>query len=422
MKKTSVLGFPRTIYELGKKTKGFLDPWTSLKPSFLRGKIAPDIWGVFEKKGKLLFFNSSFKAKGKSVDFSGLSDKWALVFPKRTYLPPEFPHFQFWLLSSGYVPSPTFLSKKELLVLEDVIDLFTDLYSQYSKNSGIGGKIAFGYNSTPFSFIKDETGRYFSGGQSVRVFHLHALLIPKPKKLEVSSKDLSLVYPTDFSKALFNLIFLNKKIQKAFGLTSSMEVKKAKRGVKIIKPIRGKELGVIMAGIDRVMYQVQRIVARSFYRDADKFLSYLTELEKINDAEKIQKEIKRLVVVGQERSLNDIRTMLVSQLEELAMKHETEFDKQKLHSVVDKLFIDKNGDLCSAVFGESVVLRPGMGYGVLIEKTGSDLVIRVNPLDVMRVKGVVESSGYWFEKKIVKTDYPVWAVPLVTSLVESTKK
>ena len=422
MKKTSVWGFPRTIYELGKESKGFLDPWTSLKPSFLQAKIASDIWGIFGMRGETLSFNPSFKVKGKSVDLSSLSDKWALVFPKRTYLPPKFPHFQFWLLSRDFVPSPKFVSAKELLVLEEIVDVFTDLYTKYSKKEGIGGRIAFGYNSTPFSFIRDETGRYCSGGQSVRVFHLHALLIPKPKKLQVSKKDLSLVYPTDFSKALLNLIFLNKKIQKVFGLTDSMEVNKAKRGVKIIKPVRGKELGEIITEIDKVMYRVQKILVRSSYQDADKFLAHLTEIEKLNDTEMAQEKIKKLVVVGKERSLDDIKLMLVSQLEDLAVKHETNFKKKDLIALADKLFFDKNGDLCSRVFGEPVVLRPGMGYGVLIEKIGTDLIIRINPLDVMRVKGLIESSGYWFEKKIIKTDYPSWAVPLVTSLIEYTKK
>ncbi len=422
MKKTAVWGFPRTIYELGKASKGFLDPWTSLKPSFLQSKIASDILGIFGNKGDRLTFDPFFKVKGKSVDSSQLDNKWALVFPKRTYLPPKFPHFQFWLLSRNFVPSPKFLSKGELLELEKIVDVFTDLYDQYSKKEGIGGKIGFGFNSTPFSFIKDETGRYYSGGQSVRVFHLHALLIPKPKKLQVSQKDLSLVYPTDFSRALLNLIFLNKKIQKSFGLTSSMEVKKAKRGIKIIKPLRGKELGLIMVEIDRLMYRVQKILIRSFYRDADRFISYLKDIEKLNDTETAQEDIKKLIVVGKERPLVDIKSMLIGQLEDLARKYKTKFNSEDLLSLAEKLFIDKNGDLCSQVFKKLVILRPGMGYGVLMEKIKDKMVIRVNPLDVMRVKGLIESSGYWFEKKIVKTEYPDWAVPIVSQLINKTRK
>ena len=422
MKKTTVWGFPRTIYELGKESRGFLDPWTSLKPSFLQSKIASDIWGTFGMKGDKLSFNPSFKIKGNSVDFSELSDKWALVFPKRTYLPPEFPHFQFWLLSRDFVPSPKFLSESELIELDKIIDLFADLYDQYSRKEGIGGKVAFGYNSTPFSFIKDETGRYYSGGQSVRVFHLHALLIPKPKKLEVPQRNLSLVYPTDFSKALLNLIFLNKRIQKSFGITSSMKVKKAKRGVKIIKPIKGKELGIIMVEVDRLMYRVQKILVRSFYRDADQFISRLKDIEKLKSTEKAEIMIKKLVVVGKERSLEDIKAMLVGQLEDLAIKYNTKFKGKDLLNLADKLEIDVNGDLCSRVFKKMVVLRPGMGYGVLMEKVGEKMIVRINPLDVMSVKGLIESSGYWFEKKIIKTEYPDWAVPLITSLINKTRK
>ncbi len=422
MKKITVWGFPRTIYELGKVSKGFLDPWTSLKPSFLRKKIASDIWGVFGLRGGKLTFDSYFKVKGKSVDFPRLNNRWALVFPKRTYLPPEFPHFQFWLLSRNFVPSPKFLNGKELLELEKIVELFFELYEQYSVKKGIKGKAAFGFNSTTFSFIKDEGGRYYSGGQSVRVFHLHALLIPKPKKLEVPQRDLSLVYPTDFSRALFGLIFLNRKIQKKLKIASKTKVIRAKRGVKIEKPLKEKNLGKIMVEIDRLMYQLQKILTRSFYLDTDRFISHLDDIEKLKDIKTAEKKIKELIVVGKERPIKDIKSILIGQLEDLARKYNSKFESIDLLKLADKLELDKNGDLCSRVFGKLVVLRPGMGYGVLMEKSGEKMIVRINPLDVMRVKGLIESSGYWFEKKIIKTEYPDWAVSLITSLIKKTVK
>jgi len=427
MGKRTVLGFPRTIYELGEQTKGFLNPWSSLKPSFLRRKIAPDILGVFRRSKKGLRFDPFFKVKDGFVDPKQLIDRWALVFPKRTYLPVDYPHFQLWLLSRDYVPSPKFLTDGELKTLGEIMKVFLDLYQNYSRETGKKGKVAFGFNSTPFSFIKDEQGRYYSGGQSVRVFHLHFLLVPPAKKISVKEDELSLIYPTDFSRLLLRLLFTDKDIQKKIGLPRSVEVGEGKRGMEIAWPLGGRvsfqKLAELLKEMDKLLYAVQLILVRSFYRDAEKLLERVASLEKFREISQAEKQLRHLLVVGKERPLEDTKSILIGQLEKLSRRYGADLEEKALASLVDKLVLDDNGDLASFVFGSRVVLRPGMGYGVLIEKKDDGgLIIKINPLDVLGSKGLIESSGYWFEKKIIKTEHPAWATNVLNNLIEQVEK
>jgi len=423
--KQVVYGFPRTIYKSRGQSPGFLNPWTSLEPSFLRKKIAPDILGVFRSFPKGLKFESFVRVKGKSVDPEQINEHWVLVLPKRSYLPPDYPHFQLWLLTRSFAPSPKFLGKSQRQTLMEIVRCFSKLYKKYSRDFNKKGKVAFGFNSTPFSFIKDKQGRYYAGGQSVRVFHLHFLLIPPPKEITVKKEEQYLVYPTDFALSLFGLLFTQKKIQEAVGLPAKASVKVGRRGIEIDWP-GWKEssylkLGEAIEKIDRLLYRVQLILVRSFYQDSKKLLGEIERLEKTNDVAEARRHLGHLLVVGKERPLEDCRSILAGQLEKLGRGYKVNFAKKELTALVGLLSINENGDIASFVFGRRVVLRPGMGYGMMIEVKRKKVKVKINPLDVLGSKGLIESSGYWFEKKIIKNEYPGWATPLVTQLTEELK-
>lgn len=418
-----VFGFPRTIYEFGEREKGFLDPWSSLKPSFLRYKIAPEILGIFRKKAGGLTFESFFKIKGNFVDSKQINDQWTLVFPKRTYLPPSYPHLQLWLLSQNYMPSPKFASKKELEILAEAVSEIYSVFRDYSQQNKKPGRVAFGYNSTPFSFIKDNLGRYYAGGQSVRVLHIHCLLIPKPKKMLVSKQDLFLVYPTSFSLSLFKLIFFNKRIVKSLGFSSKERIKVDKRGIVIESFQTNKDsllrLWQIIRRMDELLYKLQCVLVCSFYQDAQKFVERLDFLSRHKDLSEAKKILSKLIVVGKERSLKEIKQSLSEGLQKLAGDFESSFSSSNLEKLTEQLVINERGDLSSFVFDERVVLRPGMGYSVLLEENRRGKIrMRVNPLDVLGSKGLIESSGYWFERKIIKHRYPSWAWLIVGELVK----
>jgi len=419
MKRRVVLGFPRTIYELGEETKGFLDPWSSLRPVYLQRKIAPEILGVFKLVSNRLKFEPFFRVEKKFVDPRQLTDRWALVLPKRSYLPPNYPHLQLWLLSRDYVPSPRFMTPKEIMALGQISQLLVSCFQEYSLERRKKGKIAFGFNSTPFSFIKDQTGRYYAGGQSARAFHVHFLLIPPPKKLLVDRDELFLIYPTTFSLALLKLLLLNSAIQRRLGFKRA-KIKAGKRG--IIIQLAGDydltHLWKLMKNSDRLLYRLQALLARSFYEDADRFLAKVKKISQEKEIARAEAFLKDLVVVGEERELAQIKKILTKGLRNLARSYGVQLDKTQLFKLGEKLALDETGDLVSFVFGQSVVLRPGMGYAMLLEKKGKKIEIRLNPLDVLGSKGLIESSGYWFEKKIVKKELPYWAVELVTKIIK----
>ena len=417
MKKRVVFGFPRTIYQLPFQTKGFLDPWSSLRSSYLRRKIAPDILGVFRFQRRL-FFDPFFKVKRGFVDSSQLENRWALVFPKRSYLPPQFPHFQLWLLSSDYVPCPKFLKSRETKVLAKIMETFFEIYENYRSKIG-EGKIAFGFNSTPFSFIKDEQGRYYAGGQSVRVFHLHFLLIPSPKKILVKEEELFLVYPTRFSHRLFKLFLLSPAVKRKLGLRRQVKVASYLRGIKVSLPEKTSflELGEFIRRLDSLLYQLQLVLVDSFYEDGKKFLRVARQLERIKRVDKIEKKLEHLLIIGKEKPLEEIRKDLFVNLKKLARSWGWRLTEERFNFLANTLFLNEDGDISSSVLGQPVVLRPGLGYGLLGEKTKKRIVLKINPLDVLGSKGLIESSGYWFEKKIFEEKHPLWMRDILLSLI-----
>ncbi|MFH1601927.1 MAG: hypothetical protein ABIB61_03155 [Candidatus Shapirobacteria bacterium] len=417
-----VMGFPRTIYDFGERSPGFLDPWTSLQPGYLREKIAPEIMGVFSNTAGGLKFYPYFKVKKDFVDPAQINDKWALVFPKRTYLPPNYPHFQLWLLGQDYIPSPKFMSDSEANILGQLIAIFTSALKAYAKKNRLKGKVAFGYNSTPFSFIKDKLGRYYAGGQSVRAFHLHCLLIPKPKKMLIPKNELFLIHPTTFSHKLLCLIFKNQKILKKLGAGGAKNIYKTIRGVKISsfssRPASLQNLWQTVEKIDKLLYDVQSLLVLSFYKDADKFIRKIEKVVKSKDINKVKGVLEDLVVVGQERKLEVLKKRLREGLVKLGKRYGADFKPQDLKALIDCLCLDEKGDLASMVFDQKVVLRPGLGYALLVENNSQNrFSLKIQPLDVLGSKGLIESSGYWFEKKIIKKEFPNWAVDVTQDLI-----
>jgi hypothetical protein len=141
-------------------------------------------------------------------------------------------------------------------------------------------------------------------------------------------------------------------------------------------------------------------------------------LAKSKELSKAEKLLADLIVVGEERPLEEIRTILVAKLSDLASRYQTKFSPRELGRLTDQLAINEKGDLSSFVFGERVVLRPGMGYSQLLEESDKKrFKMRLNPLDILGPKGLIESSGYWFEKKIIRKNYPRWASSIVSDLV-----
>jgi len=387
-----------------------------LKSSFLRRKIAPDILGVFKKERGELKFDAFFDVKNKFVDPEQIDNRWALVFPKRTYLPPEYPHLQLWLLSENFVPSPKFLSDEELSILGEITEAISNVFRAYAERKMIQGKLAFGFNATPFSFIKNKKGEYYAGGQSVRVFHNHFLLIPKPKKLSVKEEELSLVYPTDFAIDFLDMILRNDGAKTLIGLAEGESIVRGERGMEIRLRAGSKTWGMIKK-IDQLLYEWQMMILRAFYRDADQFLEDIGNISRMKEVILSDKESRELIILGKERSWDDLQIMLEKGIVMMEIKNEMRLDQKHENSLLNHLKINQEGKVSSFVFGKEVALRPGMGYGLLAEEENDGLVLKINPLDVLGSKGLIESSGYWFEKKIIKDSYPDWAISIICDLI-----
>ncbi len=422
-----VLGFPRTIYQVREEEipelKGkFLDPWSSLKPAFLRKRIANEIIALFVRKKNKLEFEPFFHLKNGLIDPSQITNHWALVFPKRSYLPWQYPHLQLWYLTNHFVPSLKFMSDEEIKTLSKITLLIKDIFVNFSKKMQ-GGNFCFGYNATPFSFIRDPEGQYYAGGQSVRVFHAHFLLMPpesQMKKIAIDEKESFLIYPTDFSKKLFKLIFGAPTI-----------AKKVFQDTKFVFDERGvvarigddyQRLWFLLKKIDEIFYQIQLILIYAFYQDGEKFIFQIEKFITTQNIASVEKRLGELILVGKERSLSEIKAYIVEGLERFAKHNQVKFSKKDIDDLLETLFLDENGDLSSNVFGAPTVLRPGMGYGCLAKLSRNKLDVKITPLDVLGSKGLMEASGYWFERKIEVDQFPQWLNLIAQELVSKLKK
>ncbi len=406
--------FPR------KKEKGkisFLDPWTSLLPDFLKKRLAPDILAIFTK--------SEIRV-GTQVDLSQAKlPFWALVFPKRTYVPPDYPHLQLWFLSQRFAPSISFVdqNQRQLLggILNHLEDIFFDWLRQHRNSTP--ATLAWAINATPFSFIKNpKTKEYYWGGQSVRTFHLHLLLLPqKLRKIDLAPDQAPLVYPTKFARELFRLVLTSRGFRRWVSQGSKLiEAKVVPRGVRLRLPLmKGESILERLSQIDQVFYHLQISLINAFYRDSGRFLTKLADFMAADCLKKLATERKELLLVGKERSLSQIRTRLRQELLNLNQKFSLNLSRTEIEALGRYLTLDQNGDLASWLDNQVVVLRPGMGYGTLIRRTKSYLDLYLVPLDSLLTEGTMESAGYFFIDKVRVAQKPTWPKTIVQQLGQS---
>ena len=401
-----------TITEIGRKGKKpqvrkFLNPWTSLSPKFVRKKLTPDVLAVF-KTNHLRLGNKQLK--GIRFPF------WAIVFPKRSYLPPVYPHLQLWFLSRRFIPSLSFLdpSQKEsltdlVLLTGEAIDRFTAGNSFYRHSQKV-----LAFNATPFSFIKNKDGRYYAGGQSVRTFHLHFLLLPgRLKKIAVNSDQAALVYPTQFSLSLFKLFFGRGKVRQSL-LGKRLPVEITDRGVSFHFSGDLPELISVLTKVDHFFHRLQLSMINSFYRDSRAFLKELKDVIKVKDLVSAGAEVDELILLGKERSLPEAKILLEKEIMDLGRSLEVSFPKGKIKSVLASLTIDQNGDIASHIGRRVVALRPGMGYGCFVYFKKNGFQVNLSPLDSLFPEGVMESTGFFFTEKIVVNKKPSWVKDLLS--------
>ncbi len=386
-----------------KKDKGgFLTPWTSLLPAHLREKLEPDVLAAF-KDGKLMF---SKDTDPQEIDLPF----WGIIFPKRSYLPPEYPHLQLWLLGNYFAPCLYFVHKKEKKDLVKITQLMMRCGDKFIKNQKKEAEATFAINATPFSFIKKEDGKYYGGGQSVRTFHLHFLLRPTnlTNKHQFSEQEAALVYPTTFAHELFQLVFLNPGLQKKiFGRIWDTEV--TERGVAFEIKKDNQRLIEVLDKIDEIFYQLQLSMIYAFYTDSKHFLDKLAQFMKSGNLRELKKELEHLILVGEERDLNQAKQILKQELERFAKKFGASFLPGQIKTVINELAIDKkSGDLASWVGKEKVVLRPGLGYGLFAKVKQDKIGIHIAPEDSLKSEGTMESNGYYFTKKIKISERPDW--------------
>lgn len=377
----------RTILEDKEDDKvkdSFLDPWTSLDPDFTLEKLSPDIISVF---------------KDSDDDFPS----WLLIYPKRSYLPSSNPHLQLWYVSKEFAPSFHFVDQGQKVFLAEIVDQVREIYKK------LGHKLTLAINATPFSFIKNDEGRYFAGGQSVRTFHLHFLAIPENlEKQKISDEEAVLVYPTDFSKKLFSLIFVNPDIQSYIFGDVKPKFVDYERGVEFTSRGSLKSLIEIINKIDELMYQVQLSLIYSFYVDSEEFLDKISDFARTNDLEKMKNSLQELILVGNERTSGEVKLLVDKEIHRLGAKFGTSFAQEDIDDLVSCLVADESGDLASTFGSQKVVLRPGMGYGTMIKLDDKNYEISLVPLDSLKSEGIMESSGYNLTKKEIIHKKPSW--------------
>jgi len=382
----------------GKKNNKFLDPWTSLLPDFLKEKLSSDILLAFDDDGDLV------SKKSKFLD-------WLIVFPKRSYLPPDYPHVQLWFLGDDFNPSLNFLRKREQAGLVRLIKLMDKAVCCLAQENQMFDdcQVAMVINATPFSFIKDKDGQYYSGGQSVRTFHLHYLLMPSklPKK-ELSIDEAALSYPTSFALKLFEMIFLNPRIRRELFKGQDLFFEKTSRGVAFEADCSINQLIATLDRIDRLFCQLQLALIYSFYSDSGAFLAVLNEFMVTSNLRVLKSRINELILEGKERPLEEAIKLLKEKLSELALNFNTNFSQKDLCDLENSLTLADTGDLASFIENKTIILRPGMGYGSFIRVLKNGFRIELNPLDSVLAEGTMESSGYIFAEKIKVDKKPNW--------------
>lgn len=397
--------------EKKKEKGGFLDPWSSLIPEFTREKLSPDIIAIFKDDSVII---------GQLEEIEQIEMPfWALLFPKRSYLPPEFPHLQLWYLGKNFAPSFQFVTLKQRKVFKKVVKKITSIYDQMltTEKKYDQTKLALAINATPFSFIKDEEDKYYAGGQSVRTFHLHFLAVPQNlEKKEMTEKEAVLVYPTQFSHQLLELVLSKSSIQNFLFQNKKIGFKVTERGVSFDLSARIDNLISVIGRLDEIMYQLQLSLIYAFYQDSEAFLKKIGNFARTTDLKKLKEGLAELILLGHERSLPVTKELLNKEIHRFGRKHQTKFSNQEISKVTETLTSDEDGDLASWVGQEKVVLRPGMGYGTMIWVEENNYQINIVPLDSLRSEGTMESNGYYFTEKVKVTKKPQWLEHFLTRL------
>lgn len=397
-------GLSGTVLEekIGKFTK-FLDPWTSLLPEFLRKKLNPDVLAVFSLNSSLL--------KKKDKPIRKKLPYWVLVFPKRSYVPPDYPHFQLWFLDKHFAPSISFVEGKQQDLMTKIIKEIRSTFDCFVKENRQyeNFPLAMAINATPFSFIKDEEGKFYGGGQSVRTFHFHFFLLPSGlKKVKVNEEKAPLVYPTSFSKELFRLILGSSKIHKMIFAGAKEKIKYTERGVAFDWKGEIDSLVPILVKIDRIFYQLQLALIFSFYEDSNNFLETLADFMTAERLDEVKDLKSNLILLGHERSLEEARLLLSKEILRFGESYQIKFAKNRIKKLCLLLTLDEKGDLASFVGRNVVTLRPGMGYGTLIFADKAGFRVNIVPLDSLQPEGVMESSGFIFTEKVKIFRKPAW--------------
>lgn len=385
------------------KDKQFLNPWTSLSPDFLKGRLAPDFLAVLDRQKWQL---------SREIDLDKTQFPfWALVFPRRSYLPPAYPHLQLWLLSRKFSPSLSAVGQESypaIIKSADLIDRSLDCLAKGFPTYQDCQK-AVAINATPFSFIRDENGRYCAGGQSVRAFHLHFLMMPKRlEKIEIKADQAPLVYPTSFSLKLLNLVLNQQGMGKKIFNSPEIVFRLTERGISFGLLGEFEQLFAVLNKIDEIFYSLQLSLIFVFYQDSEQFLGELKELISSDDPGKVIKDLDHLVLLGKERSLSEIKELLAKEIVRLGKRFELNFPKEEIAAVCQSLTLAENGDLASWLGKMKAVLRPGMGYGCFAKIYPGRFEVHLSPLDSLLPEGMMESTGFFFTEKIEVDQKPEW--------------
>ncbi len=406
--------FPRTIYKIKKDRRlGFLDPWDSLSPSLVYRHLRPEIIAqIISDKKKPKIAVSPLRKKPKLS-----RGQWFLSLPRRSYTPPDYPHLQLWYLSRQFTPTLSLLPPSDQ---KNLILISWQLWHAFKKwGRRYPGQFAFGINATPFSFVRRRDGRYWPGGQSVRMFHASYLWLPRitmMKRQAIREQQLSLIYPLDFSLALFKFWFHLRGIQEYLFTKKRYHYYFNERGLVIkCRRIDKQSIADLLAFLirfDHIAYQIELIMIYALYKESERFLSKLNRFLLSRNLEEIYNLRQELILPFAGRPAKLSKELLLASLLRLASNYSS--SKKETSSlrfwppVTDTLVLSADGRPASSLGSYHHLLRPGMGYGYLLRFTASNLVLTVTPLDSLEPKGIIEANGFLFSEKIFRHQLPNW--------------
>ena len=410
------LSFPRTIYQL-KGEESFLNPWSSLNTKTTYRHLRREIlFAIDNLHGKV-------QVKKPPLTEADVLRRWILALPRRNYTPPQYPHLQLWYLSKYFTPTLALLPREQLLILPNIIEVIKRAILRWQRQQNLAGQFVFGINATPFAFIKRRDGSYWPGGQSVRAFHLSCLLLPSRrvmKKQVISQDRLGLIYPSDFAINILKFWFHLPNLQDYILSHSRFHYLSTRRGLVFKFPITNKgnltEILAFLYRFDQIAYKVQLILIHSLYKKSEHFLNNLETLLVSTDADAL-KEARRLhlhfegvlPLVALEKIWAGLQKL------DLAYGHRRRllpYLRYRWKKVAASLVLNEQNEPSSFLANVPIALRPGMGYGYLVEEKAGNNNVWIMPLDTLLPKGIIEARGFSFSEKIVRHQKPAWLASL----------